>query len=155
MKIILIFISFLLSTSAFAGTYLKYGLGADDRFGTVKKFALGYQDELISVFDYQIEGGTWIDNLQGRRSSGYFSISPGISIIRETFYIKAFNGLSLIANTDSRLGGHFQFKHDLEFGFKDRRGVGIGLWGTHFSSAGITEPNLGRDFYGIKLQIPY
>lgn len=143
------------------GSYFKYGVGILDpeieHWNNIKLFELGYQDDLVSVLDYQMSAGVWVDQVPylGRKSSGYLSWSPGISVTGDWYYLKGFWGVAILSHKDEILGGHFQFKNDLEVGLKDKRGVKIGGCYTHVSSAGIFSPNIGRDFGTVKLQIPF
>ena len=159
-RVLLIFL--FLSTPAIAkqGTFASYGLGILDKNSTsadVKIFSLGYQDDWIWVFDHKYEMGLWTDVRRdmGRSSSGYVAYSVGLEPELDWFYIHSFWGLLLMTNPDAYLSTNFQFMQDLGIGFQGKKGSRIGVNYKHISNAGIKTPNKGRDFFQVKLQIPY
>ena len=109
------------------------------------------------IFDYKYEFGGWVDNVSSdRKSAGYASASLGIEPkFSDWFYINSFWGVALITNTDTQLSTPYEFMQDLGVGVKDSRGVRIGTGYKHISNAGIKQPNRGRDFLFINLQIPW
>lgn len=140
--------------------FVKYGIGLNNPEGTTpvgeKIISFGYQHPAFWVIDYQLEMGGFIDNFErSKASSAFAGPSLGISIVESYYYAKVFSGIIGLANVDSRLGGHFQFNHDLELGLKDTRNIGIGCVYKHMSSAGIYTPNLGRDWFMLKLSLPF
>lgn len=147
---------FFISLSCQADSFIKYGLGINDRISSVKYFSLGMEEEFISVIDYKLETGLWVDtNGYPRRSSGFGAASLGVTSDGDTVFAKCFWGLAGITHTDERLSTNYQFKNDLELGVQDRRKVGVGLGYTHFSNAGARTPNLGRDIIYIKAKIGF
>ena len=155
-------IALLFSTNSFAkkGSFSSYGVGVFDKNSStadVKLFSIGYQDEWLWFLDQKYEGGLWADTRRdiGRSSSGYIAYSIGTEASRDWFYIHSFWGLALITHTDSKLSTPYQFMQDLGLGFEGDNKVRIGLNYKHISNAGIKEPNRGRDFLQIKIQIPY
>lgn len=148
----------LLSVNCFAdeGTFWKLGVGLDGNFGTAKLLSGGYQGPLAGIFDYQLEAGAFQDAYSSAGMIGFGGTSIGISVQSQTgVYAKVFAGPALLTNTDERLSSVFEFNDDLELGIRDSRGISIGLDVKHFSDAGLTSPNLGRDFLLLKVQIPF
>lgn len=139
------------------GSMLKLGPSLNgNTLVSAKFFSLGYQSTFVSVFDYQYEGGFFIDNQgEGRKSAAFANAALGLSIIKETLYTRFFFGPALISDTDTRLSTHYQFNTDAEIGIRDERDVAMGIGYKHMSNAGIKLPNAGRDFIFIKLAIPY
>lgn len=138
------------------GTYFKYGLGLNGGTTDMKTFAFGYQSPLGLVFDYQLEGGMYVDNTEAQGLIGYINADVGLSVISKSgIYAKIFFGPALITQPDDRLSSILEFNHDLEAGFVDKRGVSLGVNYKHMSNAGLFPPNLGRDMLLLKLQIPW
>lgn len=144
-----------------SGAYFKYGLGifnsAKNSKAEVKMVSVGHQSPIFGYMIKQWEVGGWMDSRSdlGRKSSGFANGSIGVNIDIGNFYAQSLWGAGVVTTRDSMLGGNFQFNQDLGLGLKDSRGVGIGLNYKHISSAGIFKPNEGRDFFAIKLTIPW
>lgn len=89
-------------------------------------------------------------------ASSFGSLQVGVDIDTSLFTASAFHGIGGISNTDSRLGSNFQFFHDVCGGLKDDvTNATLSFCYKHISNAGITSPNLGRDFMIIKIGVPY
>ena len=148
---------FLLAQTCLADTYIKYGIGIskDQQLGEVKVIAGGYQTPIYESIISQIELGYWSDPHLGRKSSIFGNVSFGLDIQAGILYTQALWGIALISQTDSILGGNFQFNHDIFLGLRDKNGYSIGIGYKHISSAGIYMPNLGRDMLMIKMAVPY
>lgn len=141
-----------------AGDYfLKYGLGMNNgNFPntSVKLISLGRIAPLYSLIDYQLEGGIFDDNSQPQGIIGFAGASLGVRTKSPGLYASFFIGPSLVTETDTRLASIFEFNNDLEVGVRDSRGLSIGINYKHFSNAGLTPNNIGRDFFTIKLTLP-
>ncbi len=61
-------------------------------------------------------------------------------------------GPAAISHPDDRLSSIFEFNIQYALGF-EQNGWDIGIIGNHFSNAGITPPNFGRDFLGLLIEI--
>lgn len=134
-------------------TFLGYGLGAFNSNDT-KVLNLGYREDIWEGIYWQYKGGFWIDTSGGPGRSGsiYLSSGPGLMIDLNPIEIRNGIGLAMITNPDSYLGGPFpQFNEELYIGVRDKKGNGIGIQYEHISSAGIWQPNMGRDFLMIQL----
>jgi hypothetical protein len=142
-------------------TFFKYGVGvfksANRSAVEVKTISVGRQRPLGYYMIYQYEVGGWMDTRDdaGRKSSGFANVATGINLNIGPMYAQSLWGVALITNTDSYLGGHEQFNEDLAIGIKDWRGVGLGINYKHISSAGLWQPNMGRDMMSVKLNIPW
>lgn len=156
-------LALLIGSNSYAGTspYFKYGLGvfhsAEPRFTTVKTLALGVQFPLGPHLVQQIEAGAWTDTsgVDGRRGTLYGGWSAGIDVNAGYLNLQSLWGVAGITHTDSMLGGHFQFHQDLFLGLKDKQGRYIGANYSHFSSAGLSSPNLGRDLLSLKIGVMF
>jgi len=137
--------------------FVDAGIGAfrtagDDAVGT-KFLKLGVQEDLWEGFKQRFNGGFWLDSQgQGRSSSGFAGYQWGFEVDNDVFQSSVFAGPTLITSPDSYLGGIFQFNESLFFGIKDRFDNSIGMFYNHFSSAGIENPNKGRDFMGVEIK---
>lgn len=142
-------------------TSIKYGLGAfhsaEPSPGLVKLVSLTWQRPAFNEhLIQQTEGGFFIDAAGGdRRSSAFAFQSFGLNVNVGYFYVQNLIGAGFITCPDSYLGGPFQFTEDLAIGVKDEHGYSIGLDYKHISSAGIYPINRGRDFFTLRLSVPF
>lgn len=138
--------------------FFKYGIGLNNGAfpdTTVKLLSVGQRDTLYSVLDYQLEVGTFSDNSQSNGMIFFASPSIGFRTKRSGLYANFFIGPALMTQSDSRLASIFEFNNDMEVGIRDDKGTSIGVGYKHFSNAGLTQGNLGRDFFLIKLGVSF
>jgi lipid A 3-O-deacylase len=72
-------------------------------------------------------------------------------------YIEAGIGVSVFSNTqveDKELGSAFQFEDRIGFGVRFNGGHEIGIRATHYSNAGIKDPNDGIESYALHYTMP-
>lgn len=114
--------------------------------GESKLFSVRSEDKaFLGIYTSQ-EVGFWTDNRVNANSAGYVKMQLGVKPgAKEGVFAKAFVGPALISNKDNILGGHFQFSEDIGFGIRDKD-TSVCITYTHFSSAGISKPNKGRDY---------
>lgn len=118
-----------------------------------KMLTLGKQYDLIGPIKERAIVGGWLDNSGGgKNGSGLVSGQIGFEVNRNGLVAGLFTGPCLISNTDTMLGGHFQFMDDLHLGLEDHSGNYLGVMYRHISSAGISTPNLGRDIMAIEMR---
>ncbi len=122
--------------------------------GESKYFGVRYEAPL-GIGYIATEGGGWVDNGEGRKSSlfmkGQVGAVPGPKI---GVFGKAFLGPCFISAIDTMLGGHLQFCTDIGVGVRDKdtfMSVGYG----HVSSAGIYSPNTGRDWLTFEVGVSF
>lgn len=156
-----LFILLICSNCYAAESYIKNGMDLD-KISQSRLISLGHHSKLINVayfnyFNWMSEIGFWTRSQSGRvESSGFGSIQLGVDIEASPFTASTFHGIGAITKTDSRLGSNFQFFHDLCGGLQDDKNhANISLCYKHISNAGVTLPNLGKDFIMIKIGIPY
>lgn len=153
MRSIVIIASLLFSAAVSADeVFLGYGMGVVNSTDS-RDVNLGFRKDLSDGFFWQFKGGLWVDNSGDptRSNSGFVSSGPGFLVDFNPIEIRTSVGLAAITSPDSILGGPFpQFNEDLYVGVRDKRGNGVGFVYEHISSAGIEQPNYGRDF--IELQ---
>lgn len=128
----------------------RMGMGIinGERTGEVKTFSVRQEEHQFYGVYSAYEGGLWTDTgrAAGRKASAFGLGQVGIKPGPETgLYGSAFLGVAGITHPDSQLGGHFQFVENIGIGVRDGRGF-IGCDYRHFSSAGLSKPNKGRDF---------
>jgi hypothetical protein len=105
---------------------------------------------------YQLEAGYFNDiGGGGRKSSAWFGTSIGIEVNAYPLTLRQMIGPAVLTNTDVYLGGPFQFNNDIYVGLKDKSERSIGVTYKHFSSAGIYQPNIGRDLILIQVGLPW
>lgn len=163
MKLITLTILFfvLAAHSAFAqdadSVFGKYMVSAKGPFTYQKGLDIGQQVS-FDMFILKGEGGFWVDNSDrpGATGSGFLQTSIGIEPTAGPIYANFFQGVALITHPDTVLGGNGQFVEDVGLGIRDQKThEAIGIFYKHISSAGLERPNLGRDFIGLQISIPW
>lgn len=139
-------------------SFVSFGIGAfnsaKQSHAETKVANLGYRSEIYDGIFWQWKAGFWGDGSgdSTRKSSFYVSTGPGMLIDLKPVEIRAAWGIGGISTTDSYLGGRFpQFNGEIYIGLRDHRGNGIGVKYEHISSAGLVQPNGGRDFTIVEL----
>lgn len=72
-------------------------------------------------------------------------------------YIEAGIGVAAFSRTEvegNKLGSSFQFEDRLGFGVRFAGGHEVGIRATHYSNAGITDPNDGIESYALHYTMP-
>lgn len=72
-------------------------------------------------------------------------------------YVEAGIGIAVFANTeyeDNKLGSAFQFEDRFGFGLRFAGGHEVGIRATHYSNAGISNPNDGVESYALHYTMP-
>lgn len=123
-----------------------------ESIATNKLISVGYQHPLTHLFDYQLEGGYFVDN-KANTKTAFFGPSIGITAENANIYTKAFVGPAYVSHTDDHLSTPYEFNTDFEVGVKDKRGTSIGIGYKHMSNAQICDgcSNLGRDFLFVRV----
>lgn len=141
------------------GTYFKYMVNANSSIGdfsAMKGLGVGYQSSAWFLAT-RLEAGAYTDQSKrgGVRSSGFGFAGIGVQPEYGPLYVNFFQYVGLIGSPDTVLGGLFQFSEEVGIGIKDERnGTSVGLFYKHISNAGISLPNIGRDFAGVQVMIP-
>ncbi len=143
----------LLSNLANADVSLSFGAGKNILGNSHENFEkvgiIGYQSEFSNDLFIKPEVGFFTGNGES------FWISPLVgveilSLIGQEIHFAI--GPAYLQNTDSILGGHFQFVLEAGAGITD--GIFyLGLAWNHISDAGLVLPNQGRDFITLQLRI--
>lgn len=116
---------------------------------------VGHRESTNFGLSYQYEGGGWFDTAHnGRKTSGYIAGQAGVEA-GDTVVARVMTGPAIISSPDSYLGGYFQFTEDFAIGIKGSNGNTVYIMYKHFSSAGLEQPNTGRDFAGVSVSIPW
>lgn len=141
-------------------TYIMYGVGighsAEYGATETKVLGMGFRDDLFLGLHYQLEAGYFNDIVGGgRKSSGWAGLSVGVQVKAYPLTLRSMVGPAYLTTIDSYLGGHYQFNHDFFVGIHDKSGKSIGASYKHLSSAGIYQPNVGRDFVVIQVGLPW
>lgn len=125
--------------------------GAEKHPSEIKFMNIGHRDSFQGLVA-QYEIGGWVDSAgNGRKSSPYAAYQIGLQAVNQVVG-RFMMGPAIVGITDNRLGAVFpQFTTDLYFGIEGEHGVNIGFKYKHISSAGLSSPNVGRDFMGIEL----
>lgn len=137
--------------------FMSYGLGvfksAENTISETKVVNLGYRKTLLSPWNLELKTGGWFDGSNNplRHSSLYASAGPQYVITNGAFVLRNGIGFGFITSPDMYLGGYFQFNPQLYLGYCDKDRACIGLNFNHFSSGGLSQPNIGRDSLSIEL----
>lgn len=117
-----------------------------------RSFQLGFEHWLAPGLFVRPQAGYFLDvsgeNKSSFTASGLIGVaakSPMGAVLHLAF------GPMWLQNTDNLLGGHFQFNLEGGIGIYGEN-VGIEAVWWHFSSAGIYQPNKGRDFPGVQVK---
>jgi len=79
----------------------------------------------------------------------------GFEVTNEIFQMSVWTGPTLVSATDSDLGSYFEFNETIFFGIIDKYTNSIGIAYNHFSDAGLTQINRGRDYIGLEIKMPF
>lgn len=152
MRNVLFGLAFLLSTSTQAGVLsVGYGLGAQSKMipqGSQKALRVAWHARILPQLYYSSDAGVYFDNVRGTWAIfGFAGVGTKIQPL-SWFYLYNFFGPGFITRKDDLLGGYFQFAIDVGTGFVEPLlGTNIGLAFKHISSAGIYQPNQGRNYW--------
>lgn len=135
-------------------TLLKVGVDPiANSLSDVKMVSVGRHIPLSEHLCLKVDGGHWWDKRRGAKNSFFMDTALGVVIKPAIFDVRIYSGVAGITETDSFLGGNLQFMQEFSFSFQ-QDGWGIGAAFTHFSSAGLHKPNIGRNFLGLHVIFP-
>lgn len=146
-----------LSASA-ADLFVEAGVGVFssgvNTLAETKMLEVGFQEDVWGPLVNRYGIGGWIDCAgRGRGDSAFIADQLGFQVSTPSgLFSSVFTGPTLISQTDTYLGGHFQLQEDVHFGLMDREGNAMSVFYKHLSSAGIETPNIGRDFIGVEIK---
>lgn len=129
---------------------LKYGLGFLQSSNS-QVVTLGYQTNFYQSFSSNVECGGWLDQNKGHNPSVTCAAQLGLRVILTSFYAESLHGVGFINHPDGLLGSKFEFFHDVGFGIRDSANNSLGLDFKHTSNAGLSKPNIGRNFIAVKV----
>lgn len=138
---------------------LSYGLGvfhSAEHYPVETKFLrVARRQDFDRLSYWQGEVGLWTDTAgQGRTGSGFAALSVGVKIDLKLVHFKNSLGLAAITSPDAYLGGVFpQFTEEFTVGVDGVNGTSLGLAYKHISSAGLVNPNMGRDFLILSIGV--
>jgi len=141
---------------------LKYGAGfgmtGQQNISEVKYLSLGFQTNIPnSLFRTKFDIGAWFDTRENdtlRKSSFFASPAIGLRVEPGYFYVENYLGIAYVDKPDSQLGIPFEFTEEFGIGVKDGQGRFTGVQWKHFSNAGISPVNKGRDFILVNIGAP-
>jgi hypothetical protein len=121
-----------------------------------KFIKIGLEKELSSPLQERFNLGAWTDSRgAGYTNSLYGGYQLGFEITNDTFQASVWSGPTLITSPDRALGSVFEFNETIFFGVADKKHNSIGLAYNHFSDAGLTQINLGRDYMALEIKFPF
>lgn len=156
MKWIVLLIIMMVAAARADDINLKYGFGLPETgdLTQVKYISIGYQTPVSRLFRLKGDLGGWFDAAVPNRNSGFISGAVGMRVEPGYFYVDNYFGVAFINRIDDILGLPFEFTEELGFGIKDSAGRTTGLQWKHFSNAGLSPINKGRDFILVNIGIP-
>jgi len=115
-----------------------------------RSISVGFQRPLDG-YSVRFELGAWGGG--PGQPSVYGSFLVGMTVSPNEFGAESHVALgpTYISTPDSVLGGHFQINTEFGLGMKDKLFY-QGVLYKHLSSAGIYQPNIGRDFLMLQLR---
>lgn len=121
------------------------------------KFAkVGIQEEIWGPFQQRFNLGGWLDTRgPGYSSAAFTGYQVGYEVSNSIFQASVWTGPTIISATDQVLGGYFQLNETIFFGIVDRDRDAIGMVYNHLSSGPLATPNLGRDYLGLEIKVPF
>lgn len=154
MKLLVLLASLLLSVPTYAADFtFKYGISAPKELrASSKVFAINGVTRLNRYFIFQGEVGAINTPSLNPVLAGLGSTSFGIQPEIGPLFFRGVWGPCVYTRKDDVLGGHFQFNHDLSVGITDGL-TSVQLGYKHISSAGLSEPNKGHDFFWLGLGV--
>jgi hypothetical protein len=138
---------------------LSLGLGAGvgksvldtkafERFG---KLSLSYG----GAWRLQANAGYWHAVMADERSSPWASLQGGISVAGDSGMFASFMiGPAYVLNTDHKTSGNLVCHMTMWVGIQDDSGRRLGFMADHYSDAGNTRPNDGRDALMLAASAP-
>lgn len=145
-----------LSDSAYSSDLkLKYHINATGEPSSLKAISVAYEGD-EGFFRSNTEAGYWADHRPGGQNSFFGMVGFGVRPVAGPIYIGVMQNFALISNKDAYLGGNFQFVEEASLGVLDEKSqISVGGFYKHVSSAGIFSPNMGKDFLGIQVGVPW
>lgn len=145
-----------LADTAFVNASLGVFNSGKHSLAETKMFKIGIEEDLWYNFKQRFNGGFWIDNMGGGRSSSlYSSYQWGFNVKNDSLETGVYIGPGLISSPDVMLGDYFEFNETLYLGVCDRSGNSMGATYSHFSNAGFSSVNVGRDLIGLEIKFPF
>ncbi len=152
----------LLSGFANADIYAQWGVASQHPAGAknlsdIKFIESGAFGKLGGKAAYSLGLGGWTDKsnyVHGdikARNALYALAMIGVEPQSEHMYMSYKIGPAVISRTDALLGSNIQIAQEIGIGMKDDSGVRVGIVVKHFSNAGLTDINEGRNFLGIQV----
>lgn len=129
------------------------GISADGPTGATKMFGMRTESLAFKGLYSANEFGAWVDNRPGASNAAFTKAQLGVVTGQERgWFAKAFVGPALISSRDAYLGGFLQFAEDFGIGLRDKD-TSVSISYSHFSSAGLSSPNKGKDFLVFEIGI--
>jgi len=120
-------------------------------------FNLGYREQLFASLKHQYEFGFFLGtDALGSRNSLYVSYQIGAELNFSSVVVRGMVGPAALTKTDTMFNGMSpQLNTDLFFGFKNQSYNIFGLKYKHVSSGESYYRDVGYDFIGMEISIPW
>lgn len=128
---------------------IQYGVGFNEDTvidDDVKSINVGYYMSLNHPVSWNVNGGYFGDK-GADLDAGYLCAQFGAALNPfDWMFVENYFGPCYFTETKGALSGHLQFATNIGAGWRDPdTGSEIGLNWKHFSNAGLSKPNIGRD----------
>ena len=139
---------------------LQYGAAVTDvdKPQESQYFSAQWSEPIYGGVRWRVEAGGYTRlraESEDRYPSAFGNVGVGLRPNTGRFLMESYWGVGGITRPDANLGGPFNFFHSFRIGAVDKQGVGVVLWMNHISSAGINNPNVGRDFAGFSWVVAF
>lgn len=134
---------------------IQYGVGFNEDTvvdDSVRSINIGYYTQLTNPISYNINGGYFGDKSVDL-NTGYVCAQFGAALHPfDWMFVENYFGPCYFGETKGALSGNLQFATNIGAGWRDpKTGSEIGLNWKHFSNAGLSKPNIGRDLLMLSL----
>jgi len=124
-----------------ANVAVKLGSGIFQSNKNVAVYSLSYRHYTTPFFFQNAEVGYWVDNKKNSKNSYYEQYSLGLRKRISSYWVEGQMGGSIVTGVDQYLSSAFEFTEEISLGYKN-----IGISMRHYSNAGLSSPNKGRNF---------
>lgn len=118
-----------------------------------KMLKLGLEEPVWNALKQRFNVCMWLDNGgEGKTNSACVGYQLGFEVNSNDLTASIWSGPGLITSPDVLLGSPFEFNETAFIGIHNVIGETIGVSYNHWSDAGLTPINIGRDYFGVEIK---
>ncbi len=134
---------------------IQYGLGFNEESivnDKMRSINIGYYARLRNSLSWNLNAG-YLGDSRTDLKTGYACAQFGSALHPfDWLFVENYFGPCYFHETKDLLSGHLQFATNIGIGWRDpKTGSEIGAHWKHFSNAGLSKPNIGRDLLMLSL----